>query len=87
MTTLRWRTWGYILREKNQFMHKYVHLPAGLVLNGKYINLSLHPIVLHASTANSYFVYGVIFVVILILVILVVYWLSPSGDGNSCGVL
>ena len=62
-------------------------LPAGSVLNGKYISLSLHPIMLHASTANSYFVYGAMFAVILIMVKEVVYWPDPSGDGNSCSVL
>ena len=54
--------------------------PAGLVLNGEYINLLLlHPIMLQASTANSYLVYGAMFVVILIIVAVVVYWPVPGS--------
>ena len=62
-----------------------LYSPAGLVLNGEYINLLLlHPIVLHASTANSYLEYGAMFAVILIMVAVVVYWPAP---GSCVGVL
>ena len=58
------------------------HSPAGLVLNGEYINL--FPIMLHASTPNSYLVYGAMLAVILIMVAVVVYWPAP---GSCVGVL
>ena len=50
-----------------------VYIPAGFVLMGEYSSLSLHPTMLQASTANSYLVYGLILVVILIIVEVVEY--------------